>query len=79
MTILSSLNVSNFGEKASVTPAVTAVIYTGTAQSLNSLARDLLARAFTKAVIRVPAVVYSRHVGAGLQRLLSFPVNSELV
>ena len=32
------------GEKASGTSAVTAVIYAGTAQSLNGLARDLLAR-----------------------------------
>ena len=34
---------------------------------------------FTKAVIRVPAVVSSLRVVAGLQRLLSFPANSELV
>ena len=34
---------------------------------------------FTKAVIRVvPAVVSSLRVVAGLQRLLSFPENSEL-
>ena len=33
----------NFGEKASETSAVTAMIYAGTAQSLNGLARDLLA------------------------------------
>ena len=43
---LSPLNVallSYFGEKASGTSAVTAVIYSGTAHSLNSLARDLIA------------------------------------
>ena len=36
-------NRSYFGEKASGTSVVTAVIYAGTAQSLNGLARDLLA------------------------------------
>ena len=41
---LSFLNRSYFGENASGTSAVTAVMYAGTAQSLNSLARDLLAR-----------------------------------
>ena len=47
---LSPLNValfenrSYFGEKASGTSAVTAVMYAGTAHSLNGLARDLLAR-----------------------------------
>ena len=44
---LSHLNIENrsyFGEKASGTSAVTAVIYVGTAQSLNNLARDLFAR-----------------------------------
>ena len=47
-------NRSYFGEKASETSAVTAVIYAGTAQSLNGLARDLLAsEPFTKAVICV--------------------------
>ena len=47
---LSPLNVALFlkieaivGEKASKTSAVTAVIYSGTAQSLNGLARDLIA------------------------------------
>ena len=46
---LSPLNValfenrSYFGEKASGTSVVTAVMYAGTAQSLNGLARDLLA------------------------------------
>ena len=46
---LSPLNValfenrSYFGEKASGTSAVTAVMYAGTAQSLNGLAHDLLA------------------------------------
>ena len=45
-------NRSYVGEKASGTSAVTAVIYSGNTQSLNSLARDLLAREpFTKAVI----------------------------
>ena len=34
---------SSFGEKASGTSAVTAVIYTGKAESLNGLAHDLLA------------------------------------
>ena len=35
---------------------------------------------FTKAVICVvPALVFSLHVVAGLQRLLSFPANSKLV
>ena len=38
------LNRSYFGEKASGTSAVTAVMYAGTTQSLNGLARDLLAR-----------------------------------
>ena len=37
-------NHSYFGEKASGTSAVPAVMYAGTAQSLNGLARDLLAR-----------------------------------
>ena len=48
---LSALNValffenrSYFGEKAGGTSAVTAVLYAGNAQSLNGLARDLLAR-----------------------------------
>ena len=47
---LSPLNValfenrSYFGEKASGTSAITAVMYAGTAHSLNGLARDLLAR-----------------------------------
>ena len=36
-------NRSYFREKASGTSAVTAVIYSGNAQSLNGLARDLLA------------------------------------
>ena len=36
-------NRSYFGEKASGTSAVTAVIYSGTAQSLNGLARDFIA------------------------------------
>ena len=43
---LSPLNValfSYFGEKASGTLALTAVIYAGTAQSLNGLAREFLA------------------------------------
>ena len=34
-------NLSYFGEKASGTSAVTAVIYSGNAQSLKSLSRDL--------------------------------------
>ena len=74
-------NRSYFGEKASGTSAVTLVIYVSTAQSLNGLARYLLARGtfFTKAVIHVPAVVSSLRVVSGLQRLLSFPANSELV
>ena len=62
--------------------AVPAVIYAGTAQSLNGLARDLLAcgSVYTKAVIRVvPALVSSLRVVAGLRRLLSFPANSKLV
>ena len=54
-------NRSYFGEKASGTSAVTAVMYAGTAQSLNGLARDLLAsEPFTKAVICVvPELVSS--------------------
>ena len=65
------------------TSAVTAVMYAGTAQSLNGLARDLLAREpFTEAIICVvPALVSSLRLVAGLQtcRLLSFPANSKLV
>ena len=51
------------------TSAVTAVMYAGTAQSLNGLARDLLAsESFTKAVICVvPELVYSLCLVAGLQ------------
>ena len=64
--------------------AVSAVIDAGTAQSLNGLARDLLAcETFTKAAIHaVPALVFCffpSHTVAGLQRLLSFPANSKLV
>ena len=60
------------------TSAVTAVIYAGNAQSLNGLARDLLAR--TKTVICVvPALVSSLRIVAGLPRLLTFPTNSKLV
>ena len=45
------------------TSAVTALIYSGNSQSLNGLARDLLARATTKAVICVvPALVSSLRV-----------------
>ena len=41
------------------TSAVTAVIYVGTAQSLNGLAYDILARGtLTKAVIRISAMVF---------------------
>ena len=55
-------NRSYFGEKASGTSAVTAVIYSGNAQSLNGFACDLLAP-FTKAVIfLVPALVSSLRV-----------------
>ena len=61
-------------------------MYVGTAQSLNGLARDLLAsEPFTKAVICVvPELVSSLRLVAGLQtaflsRLLSFPENSKLV
>ena len=63
------LNRSYFGEKASGTSAVTAVMYAGTAQSFNGLARDLLAsEPFTKAVICVvPELVYSLRLVAGLQ------------
>ena len=51
------------------TSAVTAVMYAGTAQSLNGLARDILAsEPFTKAVICVvPELVYSLRLVAGLQ------------
>ena len=43
-------------------------------------ARPRSTEPFTKAVIRVvPAVVSSLRVVAGLQLLLSFPANSELV
>ena len=48
------------------------MIYASTAQSLNGLARDLLARGTLnqKSVIRVvPALVSSLRVVAGLQRL----------
>ena len=68
-------NRSYFGEKASGTLAVTAVIYAGTAQSLNGLARDLLAwEPFTKPVIRiVPALVSSLRIVAGLKATYCFP------
>ena len=73
---LSPLNVarSYFGEKASGTSAVTAVMYAGTAQSLNGLAHDLLAsEPFTKAVICVvPELVYSLRLVAGLQTAFLF-------
>ena len=65
-------NLSYFGEKASETLAVTSVIYAGTAQSLNGLARELLAcGTFYQSC-------HSLHVVASLQRLLSFPAISEL-
>ena len=66
-------NRSYFGENASGTSAVTSVIYSGNTQSLNGLARDLLAREpFTTAVICVvPALVSSLRIVismvAGLQ------------
>ena len=62
-----------FGERASGTSAITAVIYAGTAQSLNGLARDLLAHG------TLYQSCHSLRVVASLQRLLSFPANSELV
>ena len=66
-------NWSYFGEKESGTSAVTAVIYAGTAQSLNGLASELLAYGtFYQSC-------HSLHIVAGLQWLLSFPANSELV
>ena len=55
-------NRSYFGEKASGTSAVTAVIYSGNAQSLNGLARDL------------PFALYLWSQGC---RLLSFLGNSK--
>ena len=55
------------------TSAVTAVIYAGTAQSLNSLARELFACGTLYQSCHSLCVVTS------LQQLLSFPSNSELV
>ena len=65
---LSPLNVALFW-KASGTSAVTAAMYAGTAQTLNGLARDLLAsEPFTKTVFCVVrALVSSLHLVAGLQ------------
>ena len=62
-------------EKESGTSAVTAVIYTGTAQSLKSLARELLACE----LLAHGTLYQSCHsvcIVAGLQRLLSFPANT---
>ena len=67
---LSSLffeNRSYFGEKASGTSAVTAVICAGTAHSLNGLAQELLARELLVRVIHY----HSLRVVASLLRLLS--------
>ena len=66
-------NRSYFGEKASAISAVTAVLYVGTSQSLNSLARELLARGTLYQNSHLFRVV------VGLQRFLSFPENSVLV
>ena len=71
-------NRSYFGEKASGTSAVTAVIYAGTAQSLNGLARELLACELLAHIILYQSC-HSLRVVASLQRLLSFLANSELV
>ena len=56
-------------KRVELRPLLTAVMYVGTAQSLNGLARDLLAsEPFTKAVICVvPELVYSLRLVAGLQ------------
>ena len=64
------LNRSYFGEKASGTSAITAVIYAGTAQSLNGLARELIARG------TLYQSCHSLRVVTGLQRLDSFPENT---
>ena len=64
------------------TSAVTAVIYAGTDQSFNGLARDILACGILYQSYHSrcsPALVSSLRVVAGLQRLLSFPANSKLV
>ena len=57
------------------------VIYVGTAQSLNCLARDLLARItlYQSCHLRCSCLVSSLRLVAGLQRLLYFPENSKLV
>ena len=57
-------NRSYFGEKASGTSAVTAVSYSGNAQSLNGFARDLLARRtlYQSCHFLVPALVSSIRV-----------------
>ena len=67
-------NRSYFGEKASGTSAVTAVIYSGTAQSLNGLAHHLIAHEtlYQSCHSRFLALVSSLRVVVGLQRLLSF-------
>ena len=58
------------------TLALTAVIYAGTAQSLNGLAPDLLAHVTLYQLsfaFRFLRSVSSLHIVTGLQRLLSFP------